>query len=106
MLKQQTRQRDWRKRGVARQAPEGDSPLVTARILVVDDDAVTRAVITQVLQKEGGFQVTEAVDGAAALDRFSRDQPDLVLLDVIMPGPDGFKVCRKIKKPGSHRWCS
>lgn len=77
--------------------------MVTARILVVDDDAVTRAVITQVLQKEGGFQVTEAVDGAAALDRFSRDQPDLVLLDVIMPGPDGFEVCRKIKEDQETR---
>ncbi len=82
---------------------EGDPPLVTAKILVVDDDAVTRAVITQVLQQEGVFEVTEAVDGAAALDQFSRVQPDLVLLDVIMPELDGFEVCRRIKQDQATR---
>ena len=82
---------------------EGDPPLVTAKILVVDDDAVTRAVITQVLHEEGVFEVTEAIDGATALDRFSRDQPDLVLLDVIMPELDGFEVCRRIKEDQETR---
>lgn len=82
---------------------DGDPPLVTAKILVVDDDAVTRAVITQVLHEEGVFEVTEAADGAAALDRFSRDQPDLVLLDVIMPELDGFEVCRRIKEDQETR---
>ena len=95
---EQTRQRDWHKRGVSPQVTDGDPPLVTAKILVVDDDAVTRAVITQMLHEEGVFEVTEAADGAVALDRFSRDQPDLVLLDVIMPELDGFEVCRKIKE--------
>ena len=71
---------------------EGDTPLVTAKILVVDDDAVTRAVITQVLHEEGVFEVTEAIDGAAALEQFSRVQPYLVLRDVNMPELDGIEV--------------
>ena len=82
---------------------DSDPTLVTAKILVVDDDAVTRAVITRVLREEGVFEVTEAADGVAALDRFSTDQPDLVLLDVLMPELDGFAVCRNIKEDQETR---
>ncbi len=69
---------------------------MNGKILVVDDDAVGRAAVCQMLSRNG-FEVIEAVDGTSALERFKEDQPDLVLLDVVMPEPNGFEVCRTLK---------
>ena len=69
---------------------------MSGKILVVDDDMVSRAAVCQMLREEG-FVVTEAVDGTTALEQFSKDPPDLVLLDVIMPEPNGFEVCQRLK---------
>ena len=69
---------------------------MNGRILVVDDDAVGRTVVCQML-RSNGFDVIEAVDGTSALERFKEDPPDLVLLDVVMPEPNGFEVCRALK---------
>ncbi len=66
------------------------------KILVVDDDRVLADVISFMLRKEG-YEVIQAHDGAAGLDRWSEDQPDLIILDVNMPKIGGFEVCRRIR---------
>ena len=65
-------------------------------VLVVDDSLVVRAVVRSRLEEEG-YRVIEAVDGIAALDECRRAAPDVVLLDVEMPGIDGREVLRRLK---------
>ncbi len=65
-------------------------------VLVVDDDPHIRDVLRFALEK-AGFAVTEAADGAEALERFEHDSPDALVLDVLMPGPDGIEVCRRLR---------
>ena len=65
-------------------------------VLIVDDDAVTRVDVQDYLA-EAGFEVHEAASGAAGLERFERLRPDFVLLDVRMPGMDGFAVCERLR---------
>src|SRR5919197_2373575 len=66
-----------------------------ARILVVDDDPAVRLSLRLAGQKEG-FEVAEAASGPEALDELARQRPDLVLLDLMLPGPSGFEVCRSV----------
>jgi len=61
-------------------------------VLVIDDDALTRAILHEVLETEG-FAVADAADGAAGLRQFDALHPALVILDVVMPGQDGYQVC-------------
>ena len=63
------------------------------RVLVVDDQPENLDLIEEVLAEEG-FVVATAPDGLAALRAVEEGQPDCVLLDVMMPGMDGFSVCR------------
>jgi DNA-binding response OmpR family regulator len=65
-------------------------------ILVVDDDRELRELIGFVL-RSAGYPVVEAGDGLVALRRHAEDKPDLVILDVNLPGIDGFEVCRRIR---------
>lgn len=67
------------------------------KILVVDDDASVRLVLSQLLQAEG-YEVTEASDGNEALSIAEASQPNLILLDVEMPGLSGLEVCKRIKQ--------
>ena len=67
-----------------------------ATILVADDHAPNRDLLEEVLAT-AGFEVIVAEDGAAALQKFKRAKPDLVLLDVMMPHLNGFEVCARIK---------
>lgn len=67
-----------------------------ARILIVDDESASRAALEMLLRREG-FEVHDASDGSSALAECSSFRPDLVLLDVLMPGINGFEVCRRIK---------
>lgn len=67
------------------------------KILVVDDEANIRRIITSYLRSDG-FEVAEASDGEAALAEFDRSSPDLVLLDVMMPGLDGIEVLRELRR--------
>jgi cyclic di-GMP phosphodiesterase len=69
---------------------------MTEKILVVDDDAMARQALETLLGREG-FEVREAADGPAALTACAEFKPDLILLDILMPGMDGFEVCRRIK---------
>lgn len=67
------------------------------RVLVVDDDRRVVEVIKLYLQKEG-FSVMTAADGDAALEKHSQLRPDIVLLDIMLPGRDGWEVCRDIRR--------
>src|SRR5690625_5949105 len=69
---------------------------MTARILVVDDDTALAEMIGIVLQGEG-FETIMCADGAQAVEDFRAHQPDLVLLDLMLPGLDGIEVFRKIR---------
>jgi DNA-binding response OmpR family regulator len=68
-------------------------------ILVVDDERHIVDLVRLYLEKEG-FAVVEAHDGAEALDRHARHDPDLVVLDLMLPKVDGFEVCREIRRRG------
>ncbi|HVM00074.1 MAG TPA: response regulator [Egibacteraceae bacterium] len=67
-----------------------------AHVLVVDDDPVIRELLRTLLDLEG-IAYSEAKDGPSALARMRATRPDLVLLDVMMPGMDGFEVCARLR---------
>jgi len=69
---------------------------MNARILVVDDDTALAEMIGIVLQAEG-YETVMCPDGAQALEVFRTQEPDLVLLDLMLPGLDGIEVCRLIR---------
>jgi two-component system chemotaxis response regulator CheY len=70
-----------------------------ANILVVDDSALSRKMSRRILEG-AGHAVCEAADGLSALEQYALVKPDLVLLDVTMPGMDGFEVLRQIRVLG------
>jgi len=65
------------------------------RVLVADDDPATILIISNALKDE--FEVIRAATGGEVLDRVAANDIDLVLLDVLMPGIDGFDICRRLK---------
>ncbi|MEU6248820.1 response regulator transcription factor [Glycomyces sp. NPDC047010] len=67
------------------------------RVLVVDDDPALAEVVARYLRRDG-FDVDYAADGATGLDRALATLPDLVVLDLMMPGLDGFEVCRRLRE--------
>ena len=70
------------------------------RIIVVDDDPELRALLKRFLT-EHGFE-TRAVDGGAALEReLTRNPPDAIVLDLMMPGENGLAVCRRLRAQGT-----
>ncbi|MGR8007424.1 response regulator transcription factor [Streptomyces hypolithicus] len=68
-------------------------------ILVVDDDPTVAEVVTGYLER-AGFAVTRAADGPAALRQARDRRPDLVVLDLMLPGMDGLEVCRELRADG------
>ena len=70
------------------------------RILVVEDERSIRTIIEYALQ-EAGFTVVMAARGDEALDVFARENVDLVILDIMLPGVDGLEVCRRIRATDS-----
>jgi DNA-binding response OmpR family regulator len=72
-----------------------------ARILVVDDDPAIRQLLTDVLEMEG-YEVSTAADGLAAVHVVQTTSPDFVVLDVMMPGLDGFGVLKAIRSQGGE----
>lgn len=70
---------------------------MNARILVVDDDTALAEMIGIVLRSEG-FEPAFCEDGDSALDEFRRVRPELVLLDLMLPGTDGIEVCARIRE--------
>ncbi len=73
--------------------------MAQAAILVVDDDAPIRRMLRRTLAAEG-YAVDDAADGGAALVAVERSAPDLIVLDVAMPGLDGLAVCRRVRERG------
>ena len=73
------------------------NPESGCRVLVVDDDASTVALLTALLTRNG-YLVASAPDGPAATAALERFKPDVVVLDVMIPKPDGFEVCRAMKR--------
>jgi diguanylate cyclase (GGDEF)-like protein len=72
----------------------------SAKILVIEDELSLRTIIQMTLQSVTGasYIVRTAADGASGLAEVQRDPPDLILLDIMMPGMDGFEVCRRLKE--------
>jgi excisionase family DNA binding protein len=68
------------------------------RVLIVDDDKEMVNATKRVFLNHGDFEVEAAFDGFAAGQKFSEFKPDLILLDVKMPGMDGFEVCQRLRK--------
>ena len=69
----------------------------TPRILIADDNPEIREIIKVLLSGEG-FLVTEAKDGAAALDEIKKQEFDLIILDIMMPGMNGYETCQSIRE--------
>ncbi len=67
------------------------------RVLVVDDDPTVSEVVSRYLQT-AGFEVEVAGDGPAALEKAAATPPDLVVLDLLLPGIDGLEVCRRLRQ--------
>jgi DNA-binding response OmpR family regulator len=67
------------------------------RILVVDDDPIILRLLASRL-KNSGYDVVSAIDGESGLKKAIAKKPDLVLLDIIMPGLNGFEVCKRLKE--------
>ena len=84
-------------------ARQGEAKRHLPLILVVDDDPVMRTLARATLEQEGCV-VEEAADGREALSVIPALKPDLILLDVVMPGIDGFSVCERVRElPGLER---
>jgi len=66
-------------------------------ILLIDDDPDLLTLLSMILKKEG-YQVEVAEDGESGLEMAIQLQPDLILLDIMMPGVDGWEACREIRK--------
>lgn len=66
------------------------------KILITDDDPCN-VMLMETLLETNGYEIRSATSGQAALDAVAIDQPDLILLDLMMPGMDGFEVVRRLK---------
>lgn len=75
---------------------KASNKLPEAKVLVIEDDQFLRDLLTTKLQKEN-FQVTTAIDGPSGLERISQNIPEVILLDIILPGIDGFEVLKKVR---------
>jgi DNA-binding response OmpR family regulator len=70
-----------------------------SRILIVEDELAMRTALADVLEAEG-YRVLTANDGQAGLERATKEKPDLLLLDIMMPKLDGFAVCAELRRLG------
>ena len=68
-----------------------------AKILVIDDDVMIRNAVERML-KSRGFEVCLAADGRAGVETFHREQPDLVITDIIMPDKEGFQLIMELRR--------
>jgi CheY-like chemotaxis protein len=72
------------------------------RILVADDNSASRELLRETLEM-AGYIVVEAADGEEALERIAEAAPDLALMDIQMPGLDGFGVLKRLRSDGRYR---
>ena len=71
-----------------------------AAVLLVEDDDTLREALVYLLRREG-HEVRAAADGQTALDTFAKHTPDIILLDLMIPGVDGMEVCRRVRRTSS-----
>lgn len=69
---------------------------MSKKILIIEDDKFLRKVIAQKIMKEG-YEMAEAVDGEGGVESAKKEKPDIILLDLILPGIDGFEVLARLK---------
>jgi putative two-component system response regulator len=81
---------------------EGLQSVRRSRVLVADDTESVRSLFARLLSSDG-HEVVSVPDGRAALDAIQRERPDVILLDVEMPGMDGLEVCRRLKSDPATR---
>ncbi|MBM9507054.1 response regulator transcription factor [Actinacidiphila acididurans] len=79
--------------------PSSQAPGPRRRVLVVDDDPTVAEVVAGYLDR-AGFAVDRVADGPSAVSRAAEVRPDLVVLDLMLPGMDGLEVCRRIREAG------
>ncbi len=72
-------------------------------VLIVDDEQEIVDIMKVFLQRQGGYQIATASDGITALIEVGRAKPDLMILDIMIPGVDGIEVCRRIKADSNNR---
>ena len=73
-----------------------------SRVMVVDDQPANVKLITAVLRRD--YEIIPAYSGVEALEKLDSEHPDIVLLDIMMPGIDGYEVCKEIKQQASTRF--
>src|SRR2546421_600738 len=83
------------------QSPGIGATMGRMRILVVDDERAVRESLGRALELEG-YRVEYAADGGEALYRLESEQPDAIVLDVLMPGIDGLEVARRVRRAGNR----
>ncbi|MGY2752962.1 twitching motility two-component system response regulator PilH [Thermostichus sp. MS-CIW-21] len=76
--------------------------MTMSKVLVVDDNRTYLEAISSLLS-ESGLEVSTAMDGVEAMDIIRQQKPDVVVLDIVMPGMNGYEVCREVKKDESTK---
>ena len=77
---------------------------MTVKILIVDDEPINIKLIEEILEYEDDFQYKTSVNGTEALAILDDYKPDIIILDIMMPGMNGYEVCKKIKNNKNHRF--
>src|SRR2546425_2050141 len=72
-------------------------------VLIVDDEDEIVNILKTYFQRQGGYEVSSASDGITALIEVGRVKPDLLILDIMIPGVDGVEVCRRIKAASGNK---
>ena len=72
-------------------------------VLIVDDEEEIVGILKAYFQRQGGYEISSASDGISALIEVGRVKPDLLILDIMIPGVDGVEVCRRIKGASSNK---
>ncbi len=67
------------------------------RVVLIDDDSDLRKLVQLTLEFTAGWEVTAAADGAEGLEAVGKVKPDVAVVDVMMPGMDGYEVCQRLK---------
>jgi two-component system alkaline phosphatase synthesis response regulator PhoP len=83
-------------------APD-DTPLPPSKVLVVDDNAQNRELLCAYMEELPNVTTLSAANGMETLAKVAQDQPDLILLDIMMPKISGFEVCRQLKSDPQTR---
>ena len=71
------------------------------KVMIVDDEEQFRYILKKALERRGGYEVVEAGSGQECLEKLETESPDLILMDIMMPGMDGWEVCKRIKESDS-----